>query len=93
MGVKYSSVGKLHSVSSCADDCWRDYQSVILPEIHRWMDAGWEPISEVGSAAFRTREEPLGCLMAIFESARYESQRDIFIDEFRVKMRKRQPIE
>ena len=34
---------------------WNNYQSRILPELHTWLDQGWEPVTEVGPAGFRVR--------------------------------------
>ena len=55
---------------------WNDLQSIILPEIQQAMDKGWQPISEVGSAAF-----------SFFYHTSLMSDY-LEITEFRVKMRR-----
>lgn len=46
---------------------WQEYQAIIMPKLQEWLDAGWEPVGEVGASAIRTREykslaKGAGCL-------------------------------
>ncbi len=34
---------------------WTCYQFSILPELQKWLDEGWQPLTEVGLAGFKLR--------------------------------------
>ncbi len=34
---------------------WNDYQALILPELQKWLDQGWQPVTEIGPAGFHVR--------------------------------------
>ena len=77
---------------------WQDTQKTILTELQTWLDAGWEPVSEVGPGgvalrSYKSRTKGLGfvglffvlCtggLMLLFPDWWTEPQ------EFRVNMRR-----
>lgn len=88
MDVTYKEIGTLR-IKEIPDDLWREYQDKILPEIRKWMDEGWEPISEVGPAGFKMYEKELGCLTLIFDTTRYSAQRNVTVHNYIVKMRRK----
>ena len=34
---------------------WQDYQKVIMPELLKWLDQGWEPIGDIGPSCIELR--------------------------------------
>ncbi len=57
---------------------WNQCQSWIRPEIQKWLDKGWQPITEVGPSGFGVRRHPAGFLGWPY----------LELTEFRVKMRR-----
>lgn len=36
-------------------DYWQNYQSVIMPDLQKWLDKGWQPIGEIGASCIQLR--------------------------------------
>jgi hypothetical protein len=81
--------GKLHTDLSVAQQYWTDYQSKILPEIQKWLDKGWQTVSEVGASAIIIEEVPHGCFTIMFDETRAKLTRNLEIKEIRVKLRRK----
>ncbi|MBX3084761.1 MAG: zinc ribbon domain-containing protein [Anaerolineae bacterium] len=57
----------LASVTITRDYIWAAHQKRVLPELQKWLDAGWQPITETGVAAcewnfFAKRDFSFGCM-------------------------------
>ena len=64
---------------------WDWYQQDILVLYQKWLDKGWEPITEVGSSAIKiANHKPKG----FFDITRTSTQRVMDLVEFRVSMRR-----
>ena len=92
IGVTYSEVGRLRT-REIPEDLWREYQDEILPEIRKWVDKGWEPISEIGPAGFKVFEEGRGCFAFLLDPGGYNNIVKVNVPRLTVKMRKRKTSE
>ena len=81
--------GKLHNDNDIAHSYWNSHQTNILTEILELEDEGWEPVSEIGPAGIKMREEPPGCLTLLFEPSSAELQRRIVVTKFTAKLRRK----
>jgi hypothetical protein len=64
-------------------DVWNEEQWFILPELQKWIDLGWEPITAIGTAGFVWESyKAVDFILLIPTSVQLEK-----LVEFRVKMR------
>ena len=81
--ARYHKVGYALSLMDTARNWWPSVQQYILEEYQKWLDEGWESITEVGPSALVLEEgrqfDPLGGRL----------MRPVRFKEFRVKMRRK----
>jgi len=78
MAVRVGASEHEYTLAEARLEFWQSYQKEILAELQKWLDEGWESVSEVGPASIELQHfrrsawqnltsdtDALGCLMIV----------------------------
>lgn len=72
-----------------ANSVWYEHQKQIMMAIRKWLDDGWEPLTEIGPAAINVEVGKPKMSLSDAILLLGATQHDVKVVDFRVKMRRR----
>lgn len=76
--------GLLWSGEAIRSEVWQRYQTDILSSLQKWLDDGWQAVSDVGPAAINIVEGPPNRFLGFYPLLHH----NVEIVDLRIKMRR-----